>query len=127
VNRVSICAPRGYKLEVPNWNLKFTIEFVLLTLFGGTAMNRIIGLFVLVVILASPVWTTAIVLMLPRRMFALSVAACALQLVLAYLVWWFFWGGGVGEEAHLSQAWQLTFALASLPVLATTLRRSGHA
>lgn len=94
--------------------------------FGGMTMMRIIGLFLVVVILASPAWTTVIAFALPRRMFGLSIAVCLFQLLLAYLVWWFYWGGGIGGEAHLSPVWQLTLVLALLPVAATALRRLRH-
>ena len=92
-------------------------------LFDELLMQRIIGTFVMILVVASPVWTTTITLMLPRRMFGLSAAICALQLLLAYLIWWFFWGGGIGVEADLSPVWQLTLASALAPALVTALKR----
>lgn len=77
---------------------------------------------VFAMILGSPVWTSMLVLLLPRRMPALAYYVCGIQALLAFAVWWFFWGGGIGAEAHLSESWQALFVFALLPVAVVALR-----
>ncbi len=85
-------------------------------------MNALVLILVMVVFLGSPLWTSALVALLPRRAVPLSIAVCAVQAVLAYAVWWFFWGGGIGAEARLSSAWQFGFIFALLPFGVAALR-----
>ena len=85
-------------------------------------MKTFVLILVIVVFLGSPVWTSALVALLPRRLLALAVGICAVQALLAYAVWWFFWGGGIGGEAHLSESWQSAFCFALLPVGVTAFR-----
>ena len=72
--------------------------------------------------LGSPLWTSVLIAMLPRKLLALALGMCAVQGVLAYAIWWFFWGGGIGGEAHLSKSWQFAFAFALLPVTTAAIR-----
>lgn len=70
---------------------------------------------VFVVVLGSPVWTSVLVALVPRRLPAFAYFLCGIQVLMAFAVWWFFWGGGIGGEAHLSESWQLAFGFALLP------------
>ncbi len=80
-------------------------------------MSRAIFAFLVIsVILASPIWLSLIVWFAPNRMPIVPILACMLQLLIALGLWWFFWGGGIGGEADLSQKWQLVGLLAALPL-----------
>ena len=79
-------------------------------------MKTSVLILVIAVFLGSPVWTSSLVALLPRRLLALAFGICAVQALLAYAVWWFFWGGGIGREAGLSESWQSALAFALLPV-----------
>lgn len=85
-------------------------------------MKTLVLILVTVVFLGSPVWTSALVALLPRRMLAWAVGICAIQALLAYAVWWFFWGGGIGMEAHLPGSWQCAFVCVLLPVVVAVFR-----
>lgn len=74
-----------------------------------------------VVFLGSPVWTSALVAILPRRL-PLAIGICVVQGLLAYALWWFYWGGGIGGEAHLPESWQWGFIFAAAPVIVAILR-----
>jgi hypothetical protein len=76
----------------------------------------------LVGILGSPIWTSLVVLLVPRRLSVLAYCLCGIQALLAFVVWWFFWGGGIGAEAHLSESWQALFGFALLPVVVLVFR-----
>ena len=80
------------------------------------AAKAILAVLVAGVILTSPIWTTRLVLLLMKRHVAYGLAVCGLQQAFAFAVWWFFWGGGIGEEAHLSKLWQAGLLLALTPV-----------
>lgn len=71
-------------------------------------------------IIFSPLWISLLTFWLARRHLFLTVAVCALQFVLAYAVWWFFWShdgyGGVAREGQL-------FLLAALLPVAVAWRR----
>ena len=71
---------------------------------------------VFAIILGSPIWTSMLVILVPRRMPVLAYYLCGIQALIAFAVWWFFWGGGIGGEAHLSESWQALFGFALLPV-----------
>lgn len=79
-------------------------------------MKTLVALLLIAVFLGSPVWTSALVALLPRRLLALALPVCAVQGALAYSVWWFYWGGGIGGEAHLAESWQWALLAALLPV-----------
>jgi hypothetical protein len=79
-------------------------------------MKTFVLILVIVVFLGSPLWTSALVALLPQRLVGLAFGICAIQGLLAYAVWWFFWGGGIGGEAHLSESWQSAFGFALLPL-----------
>ena len=85
-------------------------------------METLVLILVVVVFLGSPVWTSLLIAMLPRRLLGLAFGVCALQALLAYMVWWFFWGGGIGGEADLSESWLFAFGFALLPVAAAVVR-----
>jgi len=78
--------------------------------------------FVFATILGSPVWTSVLVAVMPRRLFGFAYLLCAIQGFLAFGVWWFFWGGGIGGEAHLSDSWQALFGFAILPAAVLVFR-----
>jgi len=59
------------------------------------AMNIIFVFVTLMVVFGSPLWTSALIMLLPRRRLALSFAVVGIQAVLAYALWWFF--GGVAS------------------------------
>jgi hypothetical protein len=78
--------------------------------------------FVFAAILGSPVWTSVLIALVPRRLSGFAYLLCGIQGLLAFGVWWFFWGGGIGGEAHLSDSWQALFGLALLPVAVLVFR-----
>lgn len=73
------------------------------------------------VFLGSPVWTSALIAFLPRRL-PVMICICVVQAFLAYVLWWFFWGTGIGREAQLPVWWQLGFIFAAAPVVVGILR-----
>jgi hypothetical protein len=77
---------------------------------------------VFVVILGSPVWTSVLIALVPRRLPVFAYFLCAIQALLAFAVWWFFGGGGIGGEAHLSESWQMAFGFALLPFAVVAFR-----
>jgi len=85
-------------------------------------MRTLFWYLVFVVILGSPVWTSVLVALVPRRLPVFAYFLCGIQALLAFAVWWFFWGGGIGGEAHLSQSWQALFGFALLPVVVLVFR-----
>lgn len=85
-------------------------------------MGRVFCYLMLVGILGSPIWTSLVVLLVPRRLSVLAYCLCGIQALLAFVVWWFFWGGGIGAEAHLSESWQALFGFALLPVVVLVFR-----
>jgi hypothetical protein len=91
---------------------------------------KTLALILLIVVLSSPLWASGLVALLPRRRLAWAFGICAVQGTLAYLVWWFYWGGGIGAEAHLPEMWQGALVFACLPVVVAVFRfwqRSGNA
>lgn len=88
-------------------------------------MNLLVGIVVIGAFLGSPLWTSALVAILPRRLLALAIVVLGIQAWLAWAIWWFFWGGGIGGELHLAETWQLAivFALAPFIVAASRLLR----
>ena len=81
-------------------------------------------LLIFAAILGSPVWIAGTILLIPRRWWLLDVLLCGLQAAIALSVGWFYWGGGIGREAHLARAWQWLglFALAPLAACAAKHR-----
>lgn len=75
-----------------------------------------------VFILGSPIWTSMLVFLVPRRMPALAYCLCGIQALIAFAVWWFFWGGGIGGEGHLSESWQALFGFVLFPVAVLVFR-----
>lgn len=74
------------------------------------------------VLLGSPVWISVLIALLRRPALGAVSWLCALQVVLAFLVWWFFWGGGIGGEANLSDSLQLGFIWTLLPLAVAVFR-----
>jgi hypothetical protein len=85
-------------------------------------MKAMIALLTIVGILGSPVWISLAILAVPRRWWPLDLVLCGLQALVAYFLWWFFWGGGIGGEARLSPMWEWLGALAFLPVVVGALK-----
>jgi hypothetical protein len=73
-------------------------------------------------ILAAPVWTSYIVarIQLQHPIWAFFVAA--VTLAMAYVMWWFYWGGGIGGEAHLAPALQILLISALAPTVTIIVR-----
>lgn len=61
--------------------------------------------------------------MIPRRWWFVDVLLCGVQASIALFLWWFYWGGGIGGEAHLSKAWQWSGLLAVAPLAACAIKR----
>jgi hypothetical protein len=89
-------------------------------------MKILFLILVMLVFLGSPLWTFALVSLLPRRLLGFAFVAVGIQAVVACAVWWFFWGGGIGSEAHLSESWQWAFVFAFAPVAVTAFRFFRH-
>ncbi|MEX0654914.1 MAG: hypothetical protein WDZ31_00690 [Phycisphaeraceae bacterium] len=85
-------------------------------------MRATIGLLLVGGILGSPVWISLAIGLIPRRWLVVAILLCGLQILIAYGLWWFFWGGGIGGEARLDPAWQWTALAAVLPILVTILK-----
>jgi hypothetical protein len=85
-------------------------------------LKAFVPILLVAVFLGSPVWTSTLVALLPRRLLWPAFGICAVQALLAYAVWWFYWGGGIGGEAHLSESWQFAFGFALLPAGVTAFR-----
>lgn len=86
-------------------------------------MKTVLAILVITVILGSPIWTSLLTAVVARRSLFGASIACCLQLLIAYLVWWFYWGGGIGGEAHLPDTWQVAFLAALAPIAVTVIIR----
>ena len=86
-------------------------------------MKYIVANIVIALIFGSPLWISFLVFFLAPRSLALASVLCAFQLIIAYAIWWFFWGGGIGGEAHLSELWQIALLAAALPELSAIISR----
>ena len=80
-------------------------------------MFQMAGWAIVLGIATSPLWVSFLVMAIPKRMFLLSLFLCVCELVLAAAVMWFFWGGGIGVEAHLAKSWMGVLLFAFFPVL----------
>jgi len=89
-------------------------------------MQVLVGLLVVALIVGSPIWTTALVALLPHKYLPLAFAICAIQALLAYWVWWFFWGGGIGGELHPPESCRYALLFALMPVVKTVSRFCGY-
>jgi hypothetical protein len=69
-------------------------------------------------IFLSPAWTSLLILFLARRHLAFTYLICGFQVALGAATWWFYWGGGIGGEAHLGPELQALCLLVLLPVIA---------
>jgi hypothetical protein len=76
-----------------------------------------------IAILSSPLWISWIILAIPARFWFLDLLLCVLQGLIAYPIWWFFWGGGIGGELGPTPALQLLFVSAGLPLVAWMRKR----
>lgn len=85
-------------------------------------MNAIVGLLVVVGILGSPVWLSLVIVTVPRRWWAVDLLICGVQAWVAFFLWWFFWGGGIGGEARLSPMWQWLGMFGFLPIVVGSLK-----
>ena len=85
---------------------------------------------VLVAVFGSPVWTSAAVIAVRRRWgiwaWLLEGGLVCLQGAIALFLWWFFWGGGIGGEAHLPPASQWLGLVALLPVITVAAKHIGR-
>ena len=84
-----------------------------------------LGLILILLILGSPLWISLLILLVPLRFLFVDVGLWLLQAAIAYFLWWFFWGGGIGGEIHLSPTWQYLGLLALLPVVLSLAKIAG--
>ncbi len=82
-------------------------------------MQAIIGLLIVIGILGSPLWLSLAIWVAPQRWWPFDLLVCGLQVLVAYFLWWFFWGGGIGGEARLPPALAWLGILALLPLVIT--------
>jgi hypothetical protein len=85
-------------------------------------LGEIIGILIVTAVVCSPLWTSLISVMIPRRIWVLDLLICGLQGAIACSLWWFFWGGGIGGEARLTPALQW-FGLLAVTPLAVCVRK----
>lgn len=92
-------------------------------MFAWTVAGAMVAIAVVAAVFGSPLWTSLTIALLPRRLLPVAATGiCSIQALLAYAVWWFFWGGGIGGEAHLSESWQWALGLALLPFAVSAFR-----
>ena len=65
-------------------------------------MEAVWVFFLITAIMGSLLWTSVLVLFFSSRRIVWTILVCEIQILIAYGVWWFYWGGGIGGEAHLS-------------------------
>jgi hypothetical protein len=86
-------------------------------------MQSVIGFVSILVVLASPVWISLLVGVVPRRLWFLDVVLCVVQAIIVYGVWWFFWGGGIGGELDLSDRWKTLGVFALSPIVTGVVKQ----
>jgi hypothetical protein len=87
-------------------------------------MEAIFAILIVVGVVGSPVWVSLVIWTVPRRWWPVDFLLLGFQALVAYLPWWFFWGGGIGGEFRLSPMWQWLGALAFLPIVVVSLKHS---
>jgi hypothetical protein len=85
-------------------------------------MQAMLAIVIVFLVLGSPLWISLAILLLPRSLLLLDVFLFLLQVAIVYGLWWFFWGGGIGEEMRLTEGWQFGGVFAMLPVVAIYIK-----